>query len=79
MMKSDFILPFRLAESPIQMKCRVSEIKPLGKGRWARNLVICEILKLHISNALMTDFNSIDQEKLDLVARGGGSYYIRAK
>lgn len=33
----------------------------------------------NISNAVMTDFNSIDQEKLDLVARGGGSYYIRAK
>lgn len=78
MMKSDLIRPFREAKSPIQIECRVSEIKPLGKGRWAGNLVICEVLKLHTSNAVMTDFNSIDQEKLDLVARGGGSYYIRA-
>ena len=79
MLKSDKIRPFRVAESPIQMECRVNEIKPLGMDKGAGNLVICEVLKIHVSGAVMTDNNTIDQEKLDLVARGGGSYYIRAR
>lgn len=79
MLKSDKIRPFRVAESPIQMECRVNEIKPLGMDKGAGNLVICEVLKMHVSKAVMTDNNTIDQEKLDLVARGGGSYYIRAR
>jgi hypothetical protein len=61
------------------MECRVNEIKPLGMDKGAGNLVICEVLKMHVSEAVMTDNNTIDQEKLDLVARGGGSYYIRAR
>ena len=79
MLKSDLIRPFRVAESPIQMECRVNEIKPLGHDKGAGNLVICEVLKVHVSNAVIAENNTIDQEKLDLVARGGGSYYIRAR
>ena len=79
MLKSDLVRPFRVAESPIQMECRVNEIKPLGQDKGAGNLVICEVLKVHVSNAVMVDNGTIDQEKLDLVARGGGSYYIRAR
>ncbi len=79
MLKSDLIRPFRVAESPIQMECRVNEIKPLGQDNGAGNLVICEVLKVHVSNAVMAENNTIDQEKLDLVARGGGSYYIRSR
>ena len=79
MLKSDLIKPFRVAESPIQMECKVNEIKALGNENGAGNLVICEVLKIHISEAIMNRDGSISQEKLDLVARGGGSYYIRAK
>ena len=79
MLKSDLVIPFRVAESPIQMECKVIEIKPLGTKHGAGNLVICEVLKLHISEDVLNTDGEIDQEKLDLVARGGGSYYIRAK
>ena len=79
MLKSDLVKPFRVAESPIQMECKVIEIKPLGTKHGAGNLVICEVLKLHISEDVLNTDGEIDQEKLDLVARGGGSYYIRAK
>ena len=79
MLKSDLVQPFRVAESPIQMECKVIEIKPLGMEHGAGNLVICEVLKLHISEHILDENNEINQEKLDLVARGGGSYYIRAK
>lgn len=79
MLKSDVVRPFRVAESPIQMECKVNEIKSLGTENGAGNLVICEVLKLHVSETVLNTDGTIDQEKLDLVARGGGSYYIRAK
>ena len=79
MLKSELVKPFRVAESPIHMECKVNDIIPLGTQNGAGNLVICEVIKIHVSNSVMMDTKTIDQEKLDLVARGGGSYYIRAK
>jgi flavin reductase (DIM6/NTAB) family NADH-FMN oxidoreductase RutF len=79
MLKSELVRPFRVGESPIQMECKVIEIKPLGQDKGAGNLVICKVLKLHVSDEVLNIKGEIDQEKLDLVARGGGSYYIRAK
>ena len=79
MLKSELVRPFRVAESPIQLECKVIEIKPLGQDKGAGNLVICKVLKLHVSDEVLNIKGEIDQEKLDLVARGGGSYYIRAK
>lgn len=79
MLKSELVRPFRVAESPIQMECKVIEIKPLGQDKGAGNLVICKVLKLHVSDEVLNIKGEINQEKLDLVARGGGSYYIRAK
>ena len=78
-LKSELVRPFRVAESPIQMECKVIEIKPLGQDKGAGNLVICKVLKLHVSDEVLNIKGEIDQEKLDLVARGGGRYYIRAK
>ena len=79
MLKSDIVKPFRVAESPVQMECKVNDIIPLGTQNGAGNLVICQVLKIHICDRVLNGSNEIDQEKLDLVARGGGSYYIRAR
>lgn len=79
MLKSDIVKPFRVAESPVQMECKVNDIIPLGTQNGAGNLVICQVLKIHVCDRVLNDSNEIDQEKLDLVARGGGSYYIRAR
>ena len=79
MLKSDLIKPFRVAESPVQMECKVKEIIVLGDKGGAGNLVICEVVKMHIDTAVLDKNNSIDQHKLDLVARAGGSYYSRGK
>lgn len=79
MLKSDLVKPFRVAESPVQMECKVNNIIPLGTQNGAGNLVICQVLKIHVCDRVLNDTNEIDQEKLDLVARGGGSYYIRAR
>ena len=79
MLPSDEIKPFRVAESPIQFECKVNDIIKLGTEGGAGNLVICEVVKFHISDEVMNADSTINQEALDLVARAGGSYYSRAK
>lgn len=79
MLKSDLVKPFRVAESPVQFECKVNEIIKLGTEGGAGNLIVCEVVKLHINTDVLAENGSIDQEKLDLVARAGGSYYSRAK
>ncbi len=79
MLESELVKPFRVAESPIQFECKVNDIIHLGREGGAGNLVICEVVKLHISDDVLDDNQVIVQEKLDLVARAGGSYYNRAK
>jgi len=79
MLPSETVKPFRVAESPVQFECKVNEIVSLGTEGGAGNLIICEVLKLHISEEVLDENQTIVQEKLDLVARAGGSYYSRAK
>tara|TARA_R110002012_G_scaffold312248_1_gene522620 strand:+ start:191442 stop:192332 length:891 start_codon:yes stop_codon:yes gene_type:complete len=79
MLKSDLVKPFRVAESPVQFECKVNEVVQLGTEGGAGNLVICEVVKLHIDEDVLDENGQINQEKLDLVARAGGSYYSRAK
>ncbi|GAA3570568.1 flavin reductase family protein [Snuella lapsa] len=78
MLKSDIVKPFRVLESPVQFECKVNDIIKLGTEGGAGNLIICEVVKLHINTDVLNDDESINQEKLDLVARAGGSYYSRA-
>ena len=79
MVDSQNVRPFRVGESPIHFECKVNEIIKLGKKGGAGNLIICEILKMHISDSVIKKDKTIDQEKLDLVSRAGGNYYSRAK
>jgi flavin reductase (DIM6/NTAB) family NADH-FMN oxidoreductase RutF len=75
---SQLIKPFRVKESPVQMECRVLEIKETGDQGGAANLIICEILLMHIDDSVLTPEHKIDENKLDLVARMGGDLYCRA-
>ena len=79
MLESDIVKPFRVAESPVQFECKVNEIIKLGNEGGAGNLIICEVVKLHISKGVLDEDQRINQEQLDLVSRAGGSYYSRAK
>jgi flavin reductase (DIM6/NTAB) family NADH-FMN oxidoreductase RutF len=79
MLPSDEIKPFRVAESPVQFECKVNDVIFTGDEGGAGNLIICEVVKMHISEAVLADDGSIDQHKIDLVARAGGSYYTRAR
>jgi flavin reductase (DIM6/NTAB) family NADH-FMN oxidoreductase RutF len=79
MLNSEKIKPFRVAESPVQFECKVKEVVALGNEGGAGNMIICEVVKLHIQEEILDDEGRIDQHKIDLVARAGGSYYSRAK
>jgi flavin reductase (DIM6/NTAB) family NADH-FMN oxidoreductase RutF len=72
------IRPFRVKESPVQFECKVNEIVALGQHGGAGNLVICEVLKIHINEAVLDAKGMIDQQKIDLVSRMGGNWYCRA-
>ncbi|MFD0834465.1 flavin reductase family protein [Mariniflexile aquimaris] len=79
MLKSDIVKPYRVAESPVQFECKVNDVIELGVEGGAGNLIICEIVKFHIDEEVLDEDGSINQVKLDLVARAGGSFYSRAK
>ncbi len=79
MVESDEVQPFRLKQSPAQFECKVIEVVSLGENGGAGNLVICEVIKTHISSQVLDDKGRIDPYKMDLVARAGGNYYSRAK
>jgi flavin reductase (DIM6/NTAB) family NADH-FMN oxidoreductase RutF len=75
---SELIKPFRVKESPVQMECRVREVVETGKDGGAANLVICEILILHINEDILNEDGMIDQQKIRLVGRLGKDYYVKA-
>lgn len=78
MVESDIVKPFRVAESPAHYECKVMDIIELGTGGGAGNLIICEVVRLHIKADLLDGKTHVDQEKIDLVGRMGGPYYCRA-
>lgn len=71
---SDLVKPMRVKESPVQLECKVFEVKEIGNC----NLVMCEIIKIHIDESILNEHKLIDQQKIDLVARMGGNWYCRA-
>ncbi|RZJ66534.1 MAG: flavin reductase family protein [Flavobacterium sp.] len=75
---SDLVKPFRVAESPVQFECKVNEIIALGTEGGAGNLIICEVLKMHISEKILDADGNIDQHKIDLVSRLGANWYSRS-
>ena len=77
-LKSDSVKPFRVAESPVQFECKVNEVIELGTQGGAGNLIICEVVKIHVHDEVLDSNGMIDQQKIDLVARMGGDWYSRA-
>lgn len=78
MLPSEVVNPFRVAESPVQFECKVNQIISLGTEGGAGNLIICEVVKLHIDESVLDENGNIDQYKIDLVSRMGGNWYSRA-
>jgi len=78
-LSSEIIKPPRVAESPFQMECKVNEIISLGNEGGAGNLIICEVVKLHMDENILDADGKIDPNKIDTVARMGGNWYNRSK
>jgi flavin reductase (DIM6/NTAB) family NADH-FMN oxidoreductase RutF len=71
------VQPPMVKESKVKLERRVQEVKPLGAEGGAGNLVICEVLRMHIADELLNENNMIDQRKLHHIARLGGDWYCR--
>ena len=74
---SHLVKPKRVKESPFHMECKLIDMVEMGGGAGSGNFAICEVIKYHISEDIMTD-GHIDPYKIDLVGRNGGNYYTRA-
>lgn len=77
--KSERVKPPRVKEAPVSFECKVIEVKSLGEQGGAGQLVICEVLLIHIADRVLDEHGKIDPNKIDLVARMGGNWYARAK
>lgn len=75
---SQKVKAFRVAESPVQLECKVRQVIETGTEGGAGNLVICEVLVMHINDIILDDQQRIDPNKIDLVARMGFDFYCRA-
>lgn len=75
---SEKVKPFRVKESPVQFECRVQQVIETGTGGAAGNLVLCEVVMIHVNELLLDERGRIDQRRIDLVGRMGGHFYCRA-
>lgn len=75
---SDIVKPYRVKESPVQFECKVNQIIALGTEGGAGNLIICEVVKIHIDEKILDENGNIDQHKIDLVSRLGSNWYSRS-
>jgi flavin reductase (DIM6/NTAB) family NADH-FMN oxidoreductase RutF len=76
---SDLVKPFRVKESPVQIECKINDVIELGTNAGAGNLVICEVLRMHIDEKILDEKGNIDPFKIDQVARLGGDWYARVR
>ncbi len=75
---SDLVRPWRIAESPAAMECKVSKVLPLGEHGGAGNLIFCEVLRIHLREEVVDEKGRINPHKMDLMGRLGRAYYVRA-
>lgn len=74
---SELVRAPRVAESPVQLECRVQQLVDLGTGPGNGTLVVAEVLRMHVRSALLDENFKVEQDALDLVARLGGDWYCR--
>ena len=75
---SHIVKPYRVKESPVQFECKVTQIVPLGSEGGAGNLILCEVVKIHIDESILDINGIIDPYKIDLVSRLGNNWYSRS-
>ena len=75
---SDVVKPFRVKEAPVQFECKINDVVALGTQGGAGNLVICEVVRIHVAESILDEEGRISPIKIDQVARMGGHWYTRA-
>jgi flavin reductase (DIM6/NTAB) family NADH-FMN oxidoreductase RutF len=75
---SEIVKPFRVQESPVNLECKLLQVIETGQEGGAANLIICEVIKMHINDAILDEAGQIDPHKIDLVGRMGQDFYCRA-
>ena len=75
---SEVVKPFRVKEAPVQFECKINDVVALGTQGGAGNLVICEVVRIHVSEDILDEDGRISPIKIDQVARMGGHFYTRA-
>ena len=75
---SEVVKPFRVKESPVQFECKVEQMIPTGEGGGAGTLMVCRILRMHLSEHIFDENDKIDPQRIDLMGRMGRAFYCRA-
>jgi flavin reductase (DIM6/NTAB) family NADH-FMN oxidoreductase RutF len=74
---SELVRPPRVKEAPLAFECKVQQVISLGDQGGAGNLVICEIIRLHLDEKILDENGAIHPLKLDPIARLGGNWYTK--
>jgi flavin reductase (DIM6/NTAB) family NADH-FMN oxidoreductase RutF len=69
----------RVKGAPAHFECKVREIIPMGEHGGAANLIICEVIHLHLNENVFNEEGKVDPYKVDNVARLGRIWYTRAR
>ena len=77
LLPSLIVKPPRIAESPAHLECRLRQVVPVGDGPMAANLVIGEVVAIHVDDAMLDESGRVDPRKLKTIARLGGDWYCR--
>jgi len=72
---SALVRPPRIAESPAQMECRVTELLEFGQDRERRNFVIAEVVMFHVNDACLRNDGLPDHLQFGILGRLGDDYY----
>ncbi|GGF00558.1 NADH-FMN oxidoreductase RutF, flavin reductase (DIM6/NTAB) family [Chishuiella changwenlii] len=74
---SEIVKPPRVAESPFQLECKVRDVISITNEPGAANLIIAEIVRIHVREELLDENENVSPYDLDLVARLGDDFYSR--
>ncbi|MEO1049809.1 MAG: flavin reductase family protein [Bacteroidota bacterium] len=74
---SELVKPPRVKESPVAFECKVTQVVKLGNEGGAGNLVVCEVLMMHVNEEILDEKGKIDPFKMDYISRMGGNLYCR--
>lgn len=76
---SSLVKPPRLLDVPFALECKVRDILPMGTGPIAANLVIGEVLMMHIDDSVLDESGLPDPTKTKTIARLGGDHWCKTQ